>query len=578
MNHEPEEYVQRVRESILAGESLVRAVFSGRQSGTALDWIKVVVRPVHIKGALHWQVSHFDEEKDTTKNYAAEEMGAKIDALLDLPFKNVHVETTRGSLEVRITKKGKAFLREIPRTEPRAAVDLTHDREKRKILSLADSAPLLAAMGILTKGGTIKADRQGKFRQINEFLRLVEETGVFAERWERPVRIVDCGCGNAYLTFAIAHYVNNILKQPADVVGIDVKTDLVERHREKARALGWDRLSFEVGRIADFEPAVVPDVVVALHACDTATDDALARGLRWGSRLILSAPCCQHELQEQLSHVPVPGPFRAVSRDGILNERLGDILTDAFRASILRTMGYRTDVIQFVSMEHTAKNLMIRSVKTSETGSARSVEEYEALKAYWHVTPYLERLLGDELVERLRRAAECAGGEQDPRPIAIRPMQRSEEGACEAILRALPEWFGIEEALAGYARDLRALETWVADVGGAVVGFLTVKQHNKWFAEIEVMAVAPEAHGRGYGRRLIVSAEHALRSRGVELLQVKTLSPSRPDAHYEKTRGFYERMGFRPLEETNEWGDANPCLVMVKHLGCSSERAAAPKS
>jgi ribosomal protein S18 acetylase RimI-like enzyme len=157
-------------------------------------------------------------------------------------------------------------------------------------------------------------------------------------------------------------------------------------------------------------------------------------------------------------------------------------------------------------------------------------------------------------------------------------MQRGEDAACEAILRALPEWFGIEEALAGYARDLRALETWVADVGGAVVGFLTVKQHTKGSAEIKVMAVAPEAHGRGHGRGLMRSAERALRERGVELLQVKTLSPSRPDAHYERTRGFYERMGFRPLEETNEWGDDNPCLVMVKHLVCSSERAAAPKS
>ena len=393
----PEDYVERVRESILAGESLVRATFSGRQSGTTLEWIKVVVRPVQVKGALHWQVSHFDAEKDTTENYAAEEIVGKVDELLALPFKNIHVETTRGSLEVRITKKGKAFLREIPLAEPRAAVDLAHDREKKKVLSLGDSAPFLEAVGILTKGGKVKADRQGKFRQINEFLRLVEETGVFAEGAGKPVHIADCGCGNAYLTFAIYHYVTNILRLPADVVGIDVKGDLLKRHREKVRALGWDRLTFELGSIADFQPAVVPDVVVALHACDTATDDALARGIRWSSRLIMSAPCCQHELQQQLSHVPVPTPFRAVSRHGILDERLGDILTDTFRAAILRIMGYRTDVIQFVSTEHTAKNLMIRAVKTSESGSAHSVEEYQALKDYWHVTPQLERLLGDEL-------------------------------------------------------------------------------------------------------------------------------------------------------------------------------------
>jgi SAM-dependent methyltransferase len=397
MNRTPEDYVERVRERILAVGSLVRATFSGRQSGAVFEWTKVVVRPVRIQGALHWQVSRFDEEKDTTKNYAAEEVAGKVDELLALPFKNIHVETTIGSLDVRITKKGKVLLRDTPSAELRASADLSHDREKKKVLSLGDSAPFLEAVGILTKGGKIKADRQGKFRQINEFLRLVEETGVFGEESDKTVHIVDCGCGNAYLTFAIYHYLNHILELPAHVVGIDVKADLLERHREKARTLGWDRLSFEVGRIDEYRPAVAPDAVVALHACDTATDDALAQGIRWQSKLILSAPCCQHELQQQLSRIPVPDPFRAVTRYGILGERLGDILTDTFRAAILRIMGYRTDVIQFVSTEHTAKNLMIRAVKTSESGSTHSVEEYQTLKDYWRVTPQLERLLGVEL-------------------------------------------------------------------------------------------------------------------------------------------------------------------------------------
>ena len=413
MNRMPEDYVERVRERILAVGSLVRATFSGRQCGAAFEWTKVVVRPVRIQGALHWQVSHFDAEKDVTKNYSAEDVAGKVDALLALPFKNIHVETTMGGLEVRITKKGRALIRETPLAEPRASVDLAHDREKKRVLSVSDSAPFLEAVGILTKGGKIKADRQGKFRQINEFLRLVEETGVFDEGAGKPFRILDCGCGNAYLTFAIYHYVNHILKRPAHVVGVDVKADLLERHREKARALGWDRLTFEVGSIAALQPGVTPDVVLALHACDTATDDALARGIRWKSRLILSAPCCQHELQQQLSHVPVPPPFRAVSRHGILGERLGDILTDASRAAILRIMGYRTDVIQFVSTEHTSKNLMIRAVKTSESGSVHSVEEYQALKEYWHVTPQLERLLGAELAERAMQACGASDVERN---------------------------------------------------------------------------------------------------------------------------------------------------------------------
>jgi ribosomal protein S18 acetylase RimI-like enzyme len=155
--------------------------------------------------------------------------------------------------------------------------------------------------------------------------------------------------------------------------------------------------------------------------------------------------------------------------------------------------------------------------------------------------------------------------------MGIRLMGKGEEVACEAILRALPEWFGIEESLMGYVRDLTAMETWVADVDGTVAGFLVIRQHNRWSAEIQVMAVAPDAHAQGHGRQLVECAERALRARSVEFLQVKTLSPSRADTHYERTRGFYERMGFRALEETNVWGDENPCLVMVKHLPCSSE-------
>jgi len=186
------------------------------------------------------------------------------------------------------------------------------------------------------------------------------------------------------------------LNLEAHVAGVDIKADLIERHQEKVRSLGWGQLTFEVGQIADFQPETKPDVVLALHACDTATDDALAQGIRWESPLILCAPCCQHELQVQLSHVPAPAPLLPVFHHGILFERMGDILTDTFRATILRIMGYRTDVTQFVPIEHTAKNLMIRSVKTSPAGDARWVEEYRSLKAFWQVTPFLERLLGDK--------------------------------------------------------------------------------------------------------------------------------------------------------------------------------------
>jgi SAM-dependent methyltransferase len=396
-----QDYKIRVRDCILNRGSFVRAVFSGGQKGSSLDWVKVMVRPVEIKGEIHLQFSYFDEKKDITKNFSFEEVALKVDELLALPFRNIFVENTTGSLQVNISKKGKALVHEAMSGDSSQILDLSHDHQKSRLLTTENAAPFLKAVGILTSDGRIRADMQRKFKQINEFLRLLDETDSFNEFEGRPVHIVDFGCGNAYLTFAIYYYLHDILKLDVHVVGVDIKADLIERHREKVKSLGWNQLTFHAGTILDFQPAVMPDVVLALHACDTATDDALAQGIRWNSTLIVCAPCCQHELQEQMSHLPMPAQLLPIFHHGILFERMGDILTDTFRATILRIMGYRTDVTQFVPIEHTAKNLMIRAVKTSVPGNARWIEEYRNLKAFWQVTPYLERLLGEAYVQFL---------------------------------------------------------------------------------------------------------------------------------------------------------------------------------
>ena len=284
------------------------------------------------------------------------------------------------------------------------SVDLSHDRQKNKLLTDENAAPFLKAVGIMTQDGRIKADMQRKYRQINEFLRLVDETAsfrpgstqAFPAESGQPFHVVDFGCGNAYLTFAIYFYLHEILKLEAHVTGVDVNADLIERHKQKVTSLGWEHIAFHTGYIADYKTDTPPDMVIALHACDTATDDAIAQGIRWNSHFIICAPCCQHDLQEQMAHIDLPDQLASVFQDGILFERMGDILTDTFRAEILRIMGYRTDVTQFVPIEHTAKNLMIRSVKISPPGNERWVEQYRKLKSFWNVTPYLEKLLGEE--------------------------------------------------------------------------------------------------------------------------------------------------------------------------------------
>ena len=217
--------------------------------------------------------------------------------------------------------------------------------------------------------------------------------------------MVDFGCGNAYLTFAAHHFLREIKGIDAHTIGVDRNAELIKKNIQKAESLQWSELTFQTGDISDFQPEIAPDIVIALHACDTATDDAIAKGINWSSKLIIAAPCCQHDLQKQLSKSTTPLPMRPLLEDGIVAERLGDILTDTFRALILRATGYSTVVMEFVSTEHTSKNLLIQSVKTSKTGNPKWIDEYILLKHHWMVNPYLERLLNDDYSKVIEKKA-----------------------------------------------------------------------------------------------------------------------------------------------------------------------------
>src|SRR5260221_14330258 len=249
------DYKQQVREKILTRDSLVRAVFSGAQKGSSLPWAKVTVRPVEIKDQLHLQFSYFDEKKDITKNHL-EDAAAKVDELLALPFRNIFVESSDGNLQVNISKKGKALVSE-PKSTAAPIVDLSHDHQKNRLLSAENAEPFLKAVGIMTSDGKIRADMQRKFKQINEFLRLVDETDSFQTLSGQPIHAVDFGCGNAYLTFAIYYYLHDILKLDAHVTGVDIKADLIKSHQEKGKSLDWDQLNFGVGQIANYKPEVI---------------------------------------------------------------------------------------------------------------------------------------------------------------------------------------------------------------------------------------------------------------------------------------------------------------------------------
>jgi len=393
----------RMRALILDDQVLVRAVASGRQRGQQGTWKRVELRYVDLKAGRHLQVTAYDETQAHTSNHAVgDDARDAVDALIDEPFANWHVETTTEQHQVRVTKKLEATLHSTAHTEA-VEVERSHDRAKDRLLPEDD--PVLIALGISSKDGRIKPSRQAKYRQVEEFLRLLDASLTDAldkgnlrrPSPDEPLRIVDLGCGNAYLTFAAQRFLSSVRGLPVHLTGVDVKQQSSDHNSAVAAELGIDA-SFVVGTIASAELPEPPEVVLALHACDTATDEALARAIEWEAPLVLAAPCCHHDIAAQLRRNPTPTPYSLLTRHGILRERFADTLTDALRASILRLLGYRVDVVEFVESQHTPRNTLLRAVRTGGRVKGGGVrKEYDDLVAAWAVRPKLAELVESHL-------------------------------------------------------------------------------------------------------------------------------------------------------------------------------------
>ncbi|MGA9746621.1 MAG: SAM-dependent methyltransferase [Nocardioides sp.] len=403
----------RIRGLLLDDTVLVRAVASGRQKGQRPAWRRVELRYVDLKGGRHLQLTAYDDTQAHTSNHASgDEARDTVDSLLDEPFGNWHVETASETHQLRVTKKLEAMVHTSARCDARAAEDdpgaegqvRAHDRKKPRLLP--EDSPVLLALGISDQEGRVKPSRQSKYRQVDEFLRALGsaiDDALASGRLrtptvEDPLRVVDLGCGNAYLTFAAHAYLDGIRGLPTHLVGIDRQPRMVARNSDIASKLGIeDRVGFFPGDIASADPAERPDVVLALHACDTATDDALARAVEWQAPLVLAAPCCHHDIAAQLRRAPTPAPYDELTRHGILRERLADTLTDAIRASLLRQVGYRVEVVQFVESQHTPRNTLLRAVRTGADPSVKVQGDYEDLVRTWGVRPALAERLHDRL-------------------------------------------------------------------------------------------------------------------------------------------------------------------------------------
>lgn len=363
-------------------------VLSGqRQSGA--EWLKVVVRPVRVQGAWALQAVLQGARKQHTLMVDPGEMAARFNEWMGMGFRNIHLQCTDRDVHVRISKKGKALVKQGKPSVAELPDAREHDREKQYPLPASRPDDFLEQVGIMRNGKVVAAMRD-KFRQINHFLELLQQTQVVREHKGDTLRLVDCGCGRALLTFAACHYLRDVCGLSVQVAGVDANGEVIASARGLCERLGETDVELVQARICDYVAEAQPDVVLSLHACDTATDEALGAAVRWGAGAIMAAPCCQHELHHRLARPE----FRATLRHGILRERAADIATDSLRAAALRVMGYRTDVIEFISPGHTAKNLMIRAEKARAMRRKEAAREYLALRDFWSVTPAIEGMLG----------------------------------------------------------------------------------------------------------------------------------------------------------------------------------------
>ena len=401
----------------ILNREFIRAVFSNPRVKDNV--VKAKLRPMEQKGELLFQLESFTKTQAFHKNLTVEETKDKLMKLLE-EFRQVQVETVSEDITVLISKKGKATIKRKRKKVQAKAADLSHNRKKKYILEEGIAVPFLQDLGVMTQDGKIVRTKMDKFRQINRFLEFVEDILPQLDK-NRELTLLDFGCGKSYLTFAMYYYLHELKGYDIRIIGLDLKTDVILHCNELVKKYGYEKLSFLVGDIADYEGVDQVDMVVTLHACDTATDYALAKAVGWNAKVILSVPCCQHEVNKQfekqqnlksgkmkiktevLETLEVPSNQFSVVEEvlgpimdyGLLRERFAALVTDGLRAKRLESEGYETQVLEFIDMEHTPKNILLRAVKKGSP-AAKSRKEAEDCENFLKIQPTLGMLLAEQ--------------------------------------------------------------------------------------------------------------------------------------------------------------------------------------
>lgn len=343
--------------AIESGDCLALTLSGKRKGNANIEADKITVRPVTVRHEPSYQFAWRTGSRESHENLAPAAARQRVAELFGTIFEHCHAFTTMADYHARRRGAGKVKLTKRPPSKRPPEEPAAHDRVKRRIIPEGMPVPFLVEIGVMTPAGQVRAAMMRKFRQINRFLELVDD--IVPQLPPGPLEVVDFGCGKSYLTFALEHLLRNVRGREVHIVGLDLKEEVIAECRRVAARLELPHIEFRVGDIAGFEPAGRVDLAVSLHACDTATDAALAEAMRWNTPVILAVPCCQHELMRTID-APDLSPLL---RHGILKERFAALATDALRAELLERHGYRTQVVEFIDLEHTAKNLLIRAVR-----------------------------------------------------------------------------------------------------------------------------------------------------------------------------------------------------------------------
>lgn len=364
-------------------KSIIKGTISNLRNNS--KYIKGYIRPVEIKENSMMQIELFTKTQSFAHNYNYDEFSEIINTIMLDSFFQLNIITNEYNYSFKYTKKNHLLSNKIKNKEIKTLLNVSHNKQKKYILNDGNIIPPLVDLGVMTQDGKIVPSYYDKYRQINRFLEIIDDT--IKDFKEQELNIIDFGCGKSYLTFIVYYYLVNIKKIKTNIIGLDLKADVIKKCNEIAKNYGYNSLNFEIGDISLYKPHFRVDLIITLHACDVATDYAMYHAIKLHSKYLLSVPCCQHEINNQIKK-----SSSFLASYGIVKERMSALLTDTIRAKLLEYSGYNVDILEFVDFDASPKNLLVRAKYTGNS-NAKALDEVNQILDEFKIVQTLYKLL-----------------------------------------------------------------------------------------------------------------------------------------------------------------------------------------